>query len=467
MSASDGGASKPASIPLSKQNGMIDLVEINVKAGDGGKGCVSFRREKFVPRGGPNGGNGGRGGCVYAVGSRSVSTLIDQRYQKHYEAQRGSHGMGKNAHGMDGSDIEIPLPVGSVLTDLDTEEIVGELLAQGDRLLLAEGGIGGRGNAEFKTSVYQAPRAAELGEPGQARRLRIEVKLIADVGFVGFPNAGKSTLLSVVSAAKPKIAPYPFTTLSPNLGLARVAAQKNFVAADLPGLIEGAHAGAGLGHGFLRHVERTRLLVHVVDASSADGRDPVEDIRALNRELALHSDRLADLPQLIALNKIDLPAGREAVAAIRSALGKAPVYPISAVRGEGVQKLLFDSYSSLQRILKREEESAEKAEADRRAAATVYRSKGRIQIQARGGGFAVESKQASRAVVMTDFSNDEAVWLMGKRLEQLGVRQALKRAGAKEGDSVIIGGREFVFSNERQPGSIAEFLAERRAAGRR
>ena len=443
---------------------MIDLVEIDVKAGSGGKGCVSFRREKYVPRGGPNGGNGGRGGSVYAVGSRSVSTLIDQRYQKHYEAPRGAHGMGKNAHGMDGADIEIPLPVGSVLTDVNAEETLGELLAHGDRLLLAEGGMGGRGNAEFKTSVYQAPRAAELGEPGQTRRLRIEVKLIADVGFVGFPNAGKSTLLSVVSAAKPKIAPYPFTTLSPNLGLVRVAAQKNFVAADLPGLIEGAHEGAGLGHGFLRHVERTRLLIHVVDASAADGRDPVEDIRALNRELALHSDRLADLPQLIALNKIDLPEGRAAVASIQAALGKAPVYPISAVTGEGVQKLLFDSYGALQTILTREEQAA----ADNpRDGTTVYRSEGRMQIAACEGGYVVQSKQASRAVVMTDFGNDEAVWLMGKRLERLGIRQALKRAGAQEGDAIFIGGREFVFSSQRQPGSIAEFLAERRAAGRR
>ena len=446
---------------------MIDLVDIDVKAGSGGNGCVSFRREKHVPRGGPNGGNGGRGGSVYAVGSRSVSTLIDQRLQKRYEAPRGAHGMGKSADGMDGGDIEIPLPVGTVVTDIDAGTEVGELLAQGERLLLAEGGIGGRGNAAFKTSVYQAPRAAELGEPGETRRLRLEIKLIADVGFVGFPNAGKSTLLGHVSAAKPKIAPYPFTTLSPNLGVVRVAPRQNFVAADLPGLIEGAHAGVGLGHDFLRHAERSRLLIHVVDGAAADGRDPVEDIRALNRELALHSDRLADLPQLIAVNKIDLPAARKAAEQVQTALGGAPVYALSAATGEGVRTMLYDCYAALQRAWKREEEAAEAAARANPAAVVEYRSEGRMQVASGPEGFTVESKQAARAVLMTDFSNDEAVWLLGKRLHRLGIRQALKRAGAADGDSVWIGGREFAFSDEQQPDTIAQFLAQKRSAPRR
>jgi GTPase len=288
---------------------FVDTARIVVQAGDGGRGCVSFRREKYVPRGGPNGGDGGDGGSILIEASRSYQTLIDQKYQPLYRARRGEHGRGKDQHGASGPDRTIKVPLGTVIRDAETGEILADLVTEGQRALVVRGGQGGRGNARFATSTRQAPRFAQPGTPGEVRTLLLELKLIADVGLVGLPNAGKSSLLAAFSAARPKIAPYPFTTLTPNLGVVDVPPYGGFVVADIPGLIEGAATGAGLGIRFLRHIERTRLLVQVVDVSD-DAEDPAAAFATVERELAAYDPRLLPLPRLAAANKIDLPHQR-------------------------------------------------------------------------------------------------------------------------------------------------------------
>lgn len=444
---------------------MIDHAEILVKAGDGGNGCISFRREKYVPKGGPDGGNGGKGGDVTLVASSSVTTLVDQQYTKHYDAYRGAHGMGKTAHGYDGLGARVTVPVGTTVFDADTDDTIADMTTEGDEVVVAHGGLGGRGNATFKSSGYQAPRVAEKGEPGEEHRLRLEVRLIADVGLIGYPNAGKSTLLSHVSEAKPKIASYPFTTLEPNLGVVRIEREQNFVMADMPGLIEGAHEGVGLGHDFLRHVERTRLLLHLVDTASVDGRDPLDDLKKINRELMLHSDKLADLPQIIVLNKADLPDARVQLPELREALGKHPTYVISAATGEGVDELMRATYTTLAQILAVEAAAGPPVEPAR--AEYVPRRGFAIDRAPEGGGYIVEGDAVRRAVVMTDFGNEEAVWLLQRRLNRMGLWRALKRAKVKNGDTVEIGDREFEFSGERHATTFAQFLAAKRETSRR
>jgi GTP-binding protein len=316
----------------------LDLVKIYVKAGDGGDGVVSFRREKYVPRGGPDGGDGGDGGSVYLEADQHVTTLLHLRRHRHYRAERARHGQGNNRHGRNGKDLIIRVPLGTVVKDAMEGTILGDLTKPGERLLVARGGRGGWGNAHYASPTNQAPRTAQKGEPGQERWILLELRLIADVGIVGLPNTGKSTLLARVSAARPKIADYPFTTLEPNLGMVEVG-DRSFVLADIPGLIEGAHRGAGLGHDFLRHVSRTRLLIHLLDASSSD---PVRDYRAINTELAQYDPALAEKRQLVVLNKIDLPEARQALAKVKAALAEAerPVIAISALTGEGIPDLL-------------------------------------------------------------------------------------------------------------------------------
>ena len=321
---------------------FVDEVEIFVKGGDGGAGCMSFRREKFVPRGGPDGGDGGGGGNVWLLGDEGLSTLVDYRYQRHYEAERGEHGKGSGKHGATAPDLILRVPVGTVVTDRESGGRLGDLTQADQRLLVARGGRGGRGNARFATPTDRAPRRAEPGGSGQARWIRLELKLLAEVGVIGFPNAGKSTLVSRVSAAKPKIADYPFTTLVPTLGVVRVDERRAFVIADLPGLIPAAAAGKGLGHRFLRHVERTRLLIHLIDLAPATGRAPVEDYRALQGELDAYSPELAARPQLVVANKIDLPgteARREALEAFCAAAGL-QFFAVSAVTGLGLAELM-------------------------------------------------------------------------------------------------------------------------------
>ncbi len=319
---------------------LIDRAVISVKAGNGGNGCVSFRREKSVPKGGPDGGDGGNGGDVILVADANLSTLLDFQYRRHYRAQRGSHGEGSHRHGKRGGSLVVPVPEGTVVKDADTAQVVADLVQRGQRVIVARGGAGGRGNARFATSTRRAPRTAEPGGQGQERRVELELRLIADAGLVGFPNAGKSTLLSRVSAARPKIADYPFTTTEPYLGVVGLPDGRSFVLADIPGLIEGAHQGAGLGHTFLRHISRTRVLVHLVDLAS--GRDPLEDFRAVNTELWLYDAALKERPMLVALNKVDQPEARDrapAAAQAIDALGHR-TFAISAATGEGVDILM-------------------------------------------------------------------------------------------------------------------------------
>ncbi|HSE05448.1 MAG TPA: GTPase ObgE [Methylomirabilota bacterium] len=322
---------------------FIDEIDIFVKGGDGGAGCVSFRREKFVPRGGPDGGDGGDGGSVILEADPSITTLLDFHYQRHYTAQRGQHGKGANKQGASGADTILRVPLGTTVSERGGA-LLGDLTDRGQQLLVARGARGGRGNARFTTSTNRAPRRADLGRAGEERWIHLELKLLADVGVVGFPNAGKSTLVSRLSAAKPKIADYPFTTLVPTLGIVRVGEEGSFVIADLPGLIPGAAEGKGLGHRFLRHTERTRLLVHLIDLDPSTGRDPLADYHAIQEELAAYSEELAARPQIVVVNKAELPDTAAARAAVERfcAVHGLPFHAVSAVTGEGLPALVHE-----------------------------------------------------------------------------------------------------------------------------
>jgi len=322
---------------------FIDEAKIYIKAGDGGRGCVSFRREKYVPRGGPNGGDGGNGGVVIIVARRNMSSLLDHRYQQHYRAKRGGHGRGKDQHGKNSEHLLIPVPMGTIVKDFETEEFLGDLTENNQVLIVAKAGRGGKGNARFVSSTNQAPKEAEPGG---------ELKLLADVGLLGFPNAGKSTLISTISAARPKIADYPFTTLVPNLGVVSYGDGATFVLADIPGLIEGAQEGAGLGMQFLRHIERTKILIHLLDLSPITQRDPIEDYETMNRELKAYSEELSKKPQILALNKIDITEVREDLEKIEKHFSKSGVktFPISSATGEGTKELVWEVVRHLEKL---------------------------------------------------------------------------------------------------------------------
>jgi GTPase len=335
-----------ASVPTRSIQVFIDEATIRVKAGDGGNGCVAFRREKFVPRGGPSGGDGGKGGDVIMESSERHNTLVHFRFNPEYKAQRGRHGEGSNRTGREGVDVVLKVPVGTIVYDADTDDKVYDFSRPDERLVIAQGGRGGRGNARFATSTHQAPREHENGRPGEERTFRLELKLLADVGLVGYPNVGKSTLISRISAARPKIADYPFTTLQPNLGVVMVGKppeEKSFVVADIPGLIEGAHKGAGLGTQFLRHIERTRLLVHLVDISDASGRpDPAKDVEVINEELASFGANLEKKPMIVVGSKLDV-ANKEKLMKLRRycKMKGLELFPISAVTGKGIDDLMY------------------------------------------------------------------------------------------------------------------------------
>ena len=320
---------------------FIDEAKVYVKAGNGGKGCVSFRREKYVPKGGPNGGDGGRGGHVIFKATREVNTLLDIKYQQQYRAENGRHGMGKDKHGRKGKDLFIPVPVGTLIKDAESGEILNDLTKESQEFMAVKSGRGGQGNARFKTSTRQAPRFAQPGEPGEEKTLRLELKLLADVGLIGLPNAGKSTLISAVSSSKPKIADYPFTTLTPVLGIVKYAEFKSFVVADIPGLIEGAHKGSGLGFQFLRHVERTSILLHLVDISEMAEGDPVDNLKKIKKELKLYSPELVEKPQIIAGTKLDIKGDRKKLDRLKLYCKDKnyDFFRISAVTGEGIKKL--------------------------------------------------------------------------------------------------------------------------------
>lgn len=413
---------------------LLDRVDIFVRAGDGGNGVVSFRREKYVPLGGPNGGDGGRGGNVYLVADASLNTLNYFRRHRHFKAERGRHGEGSKRQGRSGEDLSIPVPPGTVVFDAQ-DRLLADLAQPGQQVLLAQGGRGGWGNAHYATPTHQAPRVAQKGEPGEEGRFRLVLKLIADVGIVGYPNVGKSTFLAVVSAARPKVADYPFTTLEPVLGVVEVG-MKTFVLADIPGLIEGAHRGAGLGHDFLRHIERTRLLIHLLDGASAS---PRQDWEGLNRELALFDPALALKRQVLAVNKIDLPQVRQRMPQISEeleGLGSA-LHFISAATGEGTGRLLQEVSGLLEQI---------QAQTPTDTGFKVFRPRAlpqRLNVSQEDGLFVVSGAGVERLANMADLENREALLMLRRQLTRKGVDRALERAGVKPGDTVRIGRTEF------------------------
>ncbi|ABB13865.1 MULTISPECIES: GTPase ObgE [Carboxydothermus] len=423
---------------------FYDTAKIYVKAGDGGNGCVSFRREKYVPNGGPDGGDGGRGGSVILVGDEGLNTLLDFRYKRHYKAPRGEHGKGSNRHGKAGENLYIRVPVGTVVKDEATGEILADITEHGQEVVVARGGRGGRGNAHFASPTHQAPKFAELGEPGEERWLLLELKLLADVGLVGYPNAGKSTLISRVSAARPKIADYPFTTLTPNLGVVEVGEGQSFVMADIPGLIEGAHAGVGLGHQFLRHVERTRVLLMVLDMSGFEGRDPVDDFEVLLKELKLYNEQLLTKPLVIAANKMDTANAQENLEKLKQHIaGKYEIYPISALTGEGLKPLIYRLWEIISTLPR------ESLEVKPQKVIKEQPEEGFV-VEKVDGIFVVKGKKIERLVAMTNLDNEEAVDRLQRTFTRMGLEEQLKRAGVKPGDLVRIGKFEFYFVDETE-----------------
>ena len=433
---------------------FLDQVTIYVKSGDGGAGCMSFRREAHVPKGGPDGGDGGDGGSVYLVADAGLSSLVDYRFKHHFKAERGIHGKGSKMDGARGADLLLPVPVGTVVYELDSDEVLGDLVRDGQKLLVAPGGYGGRGNPHFTTSVKRAPAFAELGEPGHERSLRLELKLLADIALVGMPSVGKSSLIARISAARPKIADYPFTTLIPNLGVVKVG-DRSFVCADVPGLIEGAHEGKGLGHAFLRHIERSAAIMHIVDLSGGfEGRDPVEDFQIIEHELAQHADELTRRPRIVVGNKLDTEGAPERSAALKAHAQSLdlPYFALSALTGAGLDVLLRYS-AELVYELRCEAAALQEAlhgEADFEARYVHLNRRGRaapeFRVENKGGGvYRVTGEAIERMVVQTEWDNEEAVlWLQG-RLVRAGVETALVDAGARDGDTVRILDREFEF----------------------
>ena len=418
---------------------FIDHAKVYVKGGDGGNGCVAFRREKYVPLGGPAGGDGGRGGNVIFVAEEGMTTLMDFRYRKHFKAERGTHGLGKNQHGAWGEDLLVKVPVGTIVKDDDTGEILADLTIAGQEAIIAKGGRGGKGNSRFANGTHKAPSIAENGEQGQECWINMELKLLADVGLVGFPNAGKSTIISQVSAARPKIADYPFTTLVPNLGVVSTRDQESFVIADIPGLIEGAHEGIGLGHDFLRHIERTKVLLFILDTAQVDGRDVLNDLTVLQKELALFNPELAKRPFLIVANKMDIPGAEENCQALQEQYGEL-VHKISAATGQGVTELMEKAFAILQSI-PREEPVTEEVRVIRR-----YADEPPFIIEIVDGVYEVSGKRIENLLKMTNLDQDESLQRFQRTIDRMGLEEALREQGIKEGDIVKICELEFEYS---------------------
>lgn len=417
---------------------FIDRARIYVEAGNGGDGMSSFRREKFVEKGGPNGGNGGRGGDVILVADKNLNTLIDFRYKRKYVAKRGGQGGTKNCTGMRADNVYVKVPMGTLVRDDVTGAVMADLTEDGQEYIAAKGGRGGKGNACYVTSTNRAPTFAEKGEPGENRWLKLELKLLADVGLVGYPSVGKSSIIAQVSAARPEIAAYHFTTLSPVLGVVRIDEERSFVLADIPGLIEGAHEGVGLGHDFLRHVERTKVLLHIVDVAGVDGRDPIEDFDKINNELAQYSERLARRKQLVVANKMDLPEAQENFGRLKEYV-EAKGYEItkaSAATGEGLRELMFQAYELLEAYVPEEDEQelSRFDEIDPDSYEIVVGN---------DTDYEVRGKNIERLVAMTNFDNDEALYRFQLIWKRLGIDEALKGKGVQEGETVRI--RDMVF----------------------
>lgn len=434
---------------------LIDRARIWVKAGDGGNGSASFRREKYVPRGGPDGGDGGRGGNVYLRAKANLTSLLPFQFTTRFKAENGGPGRSQQRHGKNGKDLYVDVPPGTLVWDDETGEILADLTEAGERTIVARGGRGGLGNVHFKSSTRQAPRIAELGEPGEERWLRMELRLVADVGLVGLPNAGKSTLLAASSAAKPKIADYPFTTLEPMLGVVAVGGigGETFVMADIPGLISGAAEGVGLGLEFLRHVQRTRVLVHVVDASGGlEGRDPLDDFDTVNAELEAYEPELLEEPMLVALNKIDIPEAVERMPALTKTLQERGyrVFPISAATGEGVTALVNAVAEILREVRERQVE-VEKPQDRRRYTLENVDERAWSAERLSRHHFAVTGVGVERFTHMTDFSREEGVERYQHFLESSGISAELERLGIEEGDVVHIANHELVWGEQFEP----------------
>lgn len=426
---------------------FVDQVKIYVKAGNGGDGMVAFRREKFVPNGGPAGGDGGKGADVVFVVDEGLRTLVDFRFKRIFKAEHGEHGMSKSMHGRGAEDLVVKVPQGTIVKDIDTGEIIADLVAHGQRAVIAKAGRGGRGNKRFATPANPAPELSENGEPGQERNVQLELKVLADVGLVGFPSVGKSTLLSVVSAARPKIAAYHFTTIVPNLGMVDAGDGRSFVMADLPGLIEGASQGVGLGHQFLRHIERTRVIVHVIDMSGSEGRVPYEDYMAINNELEQYNLRLMERPQIIVANKMDMPDAEENLNEFKTKIAEdIPVFPISAVTKTRLRELLLAIADKLEttpefplnEILEQEDEDT-----------VLYKyvvEEPDFEISREPDGtFVLSGAKIERLFTMTNFERDASISRFARQLRAMGVDEALRKRGAKDGDIVRLLDYEFEF----------------------
>ncbi len=424
---------------------FVDQVKVFVKAGDGGNGMVAFRREKYVPDGGPAGGDGGKGASVIFEVEEGLRTLMDFRYNRHFKAKTGEHGRSKNQHGRNSEDMVVKVPPGTIISNAESGEVIADLTEHGQRATVARGGRGGRGNSRFASPSNPAPELSENGEPGEEKDVTLELKVLADVGLVGFPSVGKSTLLSVVSAAKPKIAAYHFTTIAPNLGVVDTKDGRSFVMADLPGLIEGAHEGVGLGHQFLRHIERTRVIVHVIDMSGMEGRDPYEDYLKINDELKQYKMRLMERPQIIVANKMDLPDSEENLEIFKEKLEEDfPIYPISAVTRQGVQEVLFEIADKLETTpeFPLDEEKEEETR-------VMYRhEKGAPEFfvtRDSDGTFVVNGPRIEKLFKMTDFNREDNVRRFAQQMRSMGIDDALRERGAEDGDAVRILEFEFEF----------------------
>ncbi|GAB6929367.1 GTPase ObgE [Paenibacillus sp. JCM 10914] len=428
---------------------FVDKAKVYVKGGDGGDGLIAFRREKYVPEGGPGGGDGGKGGDVIFRVDEGLRTLMDFRYQKHFKAKRGEKGRNKSQHGANADSMVVRIPPGTILLDDDTGEVIGDLTRHGQQVVVARGGRGGRGNIRFATPNNPAPELAENGEEGEERYVTLELKVMADVGLVGFPSVGKSTLLSVVSAAQPKIGAYHFTTITPNLGMVEVGDGRNFVMADLPGLIEGAHEGVGLGHEFLRHVERTRVIIHVVDMAGTEGRDPFEDWQKINDEIRLYNPALIDRPQIVAANKMDMPGAEEYLASFKEQVKRVrpdiEIMPISSLTRQGIQELLYRTVDVLEQIPD-EPAIEEVAEVSERK---VYKFKAQndnsFTITRDNEMYVVHSERIERMLKRLQMNSHDAILKLARTMRHMGIDEELRKRGAVEGTIVRIGDFEFEF----------------------
>ena len=422
---------------------FYDYAKVHVKGGDGGNGIVAWRREKYVPMGGPAGGDGGNGGSIILEADNNLRTLIDFRYNTHYKADKGRHGQGSSMHGSSADDKVLKVPVGTVVRDAETEQILADLTAAGQRVVVAKGGRGGRGNTHFVSSTHRAPTLAENGDAGEERWITLELKLLADVGLVGFPNVGKSTIISHVSAAKPKIADYHFTTIVPNLGMVKVDEGRSFVMADIPGLIEGAADGAGLGHRFLRHTERTKVLVHVLDISGSEGRNPLEDFAIVNQELERYNAKLIKRPMVIAANKTDIMGEVDYLEQLKAELPEYEVFPISAATGEGLKPLV---YRLAELVEQTELEPEEVTPTDEVKVTKAVEEEVKFVIeQDEFGVFVVSGPEIERQWRRTNFANEDAVSRFLQIVEAMGVVRELREVGCKDGDTVRIKDVEFDF----------------------